>query len=71
MKQFDFDEFMHNANSSFILECDTRVSYGQHLFYCLKVEYPEVANALPISYNPYYDNDVVPKFMRYLCSLNQ
>jgi len=67
MKMFDYDDFMHYANVGFLTHSEN-LRYGQYLMNELSTQYPGIQ--VPDEYDCFYDNGKVPKFLRYIHSLN-
>lgn len=70
MNNFDYDDFYAAANRAFLKE-DHSQRYGQFLMNHLQKFHSAVYDSLPDAYDCFYDNEKVPAFLGYLCSLNQ
>jgi len=69
MKHFDYDEFMHKANTQFLLhEGDQR--YGQFLMNYLRDNHSEIYHQVPEDIDPFYNNDKCGEFLKFLANLS-
>jgi len=64
-KPFDYDEFMHYANSAFLLHSEN-LRYGQFLMNYLTENYPDIV--VPDESDCFYDNNKVTNFLGFISS---
>jgi regulator of sigma D len=68
MSNFDYDEFMHKANSEYLVH-EGEQRYGQFLMNYLCAHHPDVYDQIPKHLNPFYDNNRCGKFLLFLSQL--
>lgn len=69
MKYFDYDDFMHNANSKFLVH-EGEQRYGQFLMNYLYEKHPEIYNQVPENIDPFYSNEKCGEFLKFLANLS-
>jgi len=64
---FDYDEFMSDANGAYMYH-PKHQRYGQFLMNYLTQHHPDIV--VPDEVDCFYNDNKVPKFMRFLCKLS-
>jgi hypothetical protein len=67
-KHFNYDDFMHDANSAYLLHPEG-LRYGQFLMNYLAQHYPDIV--VPDEVDCFYDDTKVPKFIRFILSQSE
>lgn len=67
---FNYDEFYHNANESFLRD-DHCQRYGQFLMNYLSEHHSEVLKELPPECDCFYENSRIPNLLNFLAYLYQ
>ena len=67
-KPLNYDEFMHGANGAYLLHPEHQ-RYGQFLMNYLTQHHPYIV--VPDDVDCFYDDNKVPRFMRYIHTLSQ
>ena len=69
MNDFDYDDFIHNVNTSFISHSGTQ-RYGQFLMNSLYEKHPDIYSQVPENLDPFYDNNRCGEFLKFIANLS-
>lgn len=70
MNNFDYDEFIHEANRAFMKHSEN-VRYGQFLMNYLFDNHPEIYSRIPQNIDPFYDNSKCGEFLKFIANLSE
>jgi len=68
MSNFNYDEFMHKANSEYLVH-EGNQRYGQFLMNYLHDKHPDIYDKVPKELDPFYDCSKCGQFLVFLSKM--